>query len=192
MGDAARGRIVAREGAESVAQIHSDLFGPLHGLPPFSEALLFAFLRRQFFKLGMGVTQIVGIRPRFGDAGFFIFQRATRLVHRIMQGAQIFNLPQQAAMRVYELPMRGGIDHGALIMLAVDLDQFLPDGAQSLGANRLIVDEGARAAVRRLHAPQDQFALDIQPQFSRSPVCGVFDARVKNGGDLSLLLAGAH
>ena len=54
--------------------------------------------------------------------------------------------------------MRGGIDQRALVMLAMDLDQRGADRLQGLHADRLVVDEGAGAAVGKLHAAQDHLA----------------------------------
>ena len=54
--------------------------------------------------------------------------------------------------------MGRGIDQRALVMLAVNLDQRRADRLQGLHADRLIVDEGAGAAVGELHAAQDHLA----------------------------------
>ena len=52
--------------------------------------------------------------------------------------------------------MRGGIHQRAFVVLAVDLDQHGAQRLQHLRAHRLVVGEGAGAAVRELHAPKDQ------------------------------------
>ncbi len=54
--------------------------------------------------------------------------------------------------------MRRGIDQRALVMLAVNLDQRGADRFQGLHADRLVVDEGAGAAVGQLHATENHLA----------------------------------
>ena len=68
--------MVAAESGEGVAKIARDLFRALHRLPSFGKTLFLSGLRRKRFKLGMGVPQIVGIRLRFRNAGFFLLLRA--------------------------------------------------------------------------------------------------------------------
>ena len=55
--------------------------------------------------------------------------------------------------------MGRGIDQRALVVLAVDLDQRGAERLEHLRADRLVVDEGAGAAVGELHAAQDQLVL---------------------------------
>ena len=57
--------------------------------------------------------------------------------------------------------MRRGVDQGALVVLAVDLDQGAADARASPDADRLVVDEDARAAVGDLDAAQDQVAVGV-------------------------------
>ena len=57
--------------------------------------------------------------------------------------------------------MRRRIDQRALVVLAVDLDERRADRAQHLHAHRLVVDEGAGAAVRELHPAQDEVAVGV-------------------------------
>ena len=57
--------------------------------------------------------------------------------------------------------MGRGIDQRAVVMLAVDFDQRRAEAFQRLHADRLIVDEGAGAAVGELHAAQDQLVLGL-------------------------------
>ena len=65
----------------------------------------------------------------------------------------------EAAEGVQKPPMRSGIDQGALVVLAVNLDKCSADRLHDLHAHRLVVDEGAGAAVRELDAAQDQLVL---------------------------------
>ena len=68
--------------------------------------------------------------------------------------------------------MGRGIDQRALVVLAVDLDQRRAEALEHLHADRLVVDEGARAAVGELHAAQDQLVLGRRcrwPPGARAP-----------------------
>ena len=67
-----------------------------------------------------------------------------------------------AAKRVEQRAVRGRIDERAFVVLAVDLDKPLTHFAQYLNGHGLIVDEGARAAIRELHAAQDEVAVRIE------------------------------
>ena len=49
--------------------------------------------------------------------------------------------------------MRRRIHERALVVLAMDLDQGRAQCLESLRAERLIIDESARAAIGELHAP---------------------------------------
>ena len=89
--------------------------------------------------------------------------------------------------------MGGGIDQRALVVLAVNLDQRGADGLQGLHADRLVVDEGAGAAVGQLHPAQDHLAVSIveavvgEDRRRRMPL-----RHVEHRGDLALLGAVAH
>ncbi len=95
-------------------------------------------------------------------------------------------------MRVDELTVRGGIDHGAFVMLAMYFHQLLPDGAQPLRADRLIIDEGAGATVDGLNAPQHQIPLGIETKFARGAARRMVGREFEDGGHLPLRLACAH
>ena len=88
--------------------------------------------------------------------------------------------------------MRRCIDQRALVVLAVDLDQRLAELLEDLHADRLIVDEGARAPVGKLDAAQDQFVVggDVVrlEQRARRMVAGDLEA----GDHLALLDPLAH
>src|SRR5262249_57178819 len=52
-----------------------------------------------------------------------------------------------------------GINQGAFVVLAVDLDQCAAKQLEDLDADRLVVNKSARATVGELHTAQDQFIL---------------------------------
>ena len=85
-----------------------------------------------------------------------------------------------------------GIDQGAVVVLAVDLDEGRADGLEHLDAHRLVVDEGAGAPVRDLDAAQDQVAVDVDIGLRRDPAGRMVERAVEHGRDLALVLAMAH
>jgi hypothetical protein len=74
-------------------------------------------------------------------------------------------------------------------MLAVDFDQRRADRLQGLHADRLIVDEGAGAAIGELHAAQDHFAVIVEPVVAEDAAAGWPFGDVEHRGDLALLHA---
>ncbi len=88
--------------------------------------------------------------------------------------------------------MRRGIDQRALVMLAVDLDQRGADRLQGLHADRLVVDEGAGAAVGKLHAAQNHLAGVVEAVFGEDLRGRMALGDVESRGHLALLRAMAH
>ena len=76
-------------------------------------------------------------------------------------------------------------------MLAVDFDQHAAQSLQHLQRDRLVIDKGARAAVRKLHATQDQLILSRNLVRRKERMDGVAGLRLEHGRHLSLLGAGA-
>ena len=87
--------------------------------------------------------------------------------------------------------MGGGIDQGAVVVLAMDFDQFAANRLERLHADRLIVDEGAAAPVGHLRAAQDQVAIDGEALFGGGEAGGMVMRRIEDGDHLALRLAGA-
>ena len=88
--------------------------------------------------------------------------------------------------------MRRHIDQRALVVLAVDLDQRRAERFQHLHAHRLVVDEGAGAAVGELHAAQDQLVLGRDVVRRQQRAHGMAGASLEGGGHLPLLGPLAH
>ena len=88
--------------------------------------------------------------------------------------------------------MGRGIDESAIVMLAVDFNQRGAERAQHLHADRLIVDEGAGAAVGELHPAHDQFVVAakivVGEHAARRMLLGDFE----RGGHLTLFGAFTH
>ena len=85
--------------------------------------------------------------------------------------------------------MRGGVGQRAIVVLAVDLDQRLAELLHDLHAHRLVVDEGAGAAVGELGAAQDQLVLVGDVVGLEDRARRVIAADLEHGGDLPLLRA---
>ncbi len=88
--------------------------------------------------------------------------------------------------------MGGGVDQRAVIVLAVDLDQHRTELPHHLHADRLVVDEGARAAVGKLHPAQDQFVLGGDVVGGEDLARRMLGGDLEHGGDLPLLQPLAH
>ena len=138
------------------------------------------------------MAQIISVSARLGDARLFFHERAARRLPGAIARAQIIRLREEAAMRVDKRPMRAGIDERALIVLAMDFDEFAADGAQRLGGRRLIVDEGAGAAVSRLHAAQHEFVFARKAEFAGGEMGGMARRRIEDRRHLTLLSASPH
>ena len=85
-----------------------------------------------------------------------------RAMHRHRAGARAPFVPQpldlsclavQAGEGIEQAAVRRRIHERALVVLAMDLDQGRAQCLESLRAERLIIDESARAAIGELHAP---------------------------------------
>ena len=88
--------------------------------------------------------------------------------------------------------MGGGIDQSALVVLAVDLDQRGAELFHRLHADRLIVDEGARAPVGQLHAAQDQLVLGRDVVRLEQRARRMHAGDLEHSGHLALLGALPH
>ena len=88
--------------------------------------------------------------------------------------------------------MGRGIDEGALVVLAVNFHQSRAERAQHLHADRLVVDEGAGAAVGELHAPHDQLVLAGKIVVGQHAARRMVFGDVEGGDHLALLGALAH
>ena len=88
--------------------------------------------------------------------------------------------------------MARSIDQRTLVMLTVNLDQRRAQTLQDLRADRLIVDEGARAAVAELRAPQDQLVIGWNIVLGEERARRMRSRQVENCGHLPLLGPLAH
>ncbi len=125
------------------------------------ERLLLAGLRRQRRELVPDVAPIGFLGRGTLEVGR---ERAARLLGRapyLPGGAHRGDQrrEREAAMMVKQRALQRRLEQRLLLVLAVDLDQQLAEPAQQAAADRLVVDEGARAAVGRDQAAQHQLVL---------------------------------
>ena len=101
-------------------------------------------------------------------------------------------LALEPAEGIEQRPVHGRLDHGAVGMLAVDLDQRRADLAQEHDRHRRIVDEGAAAPVRALHAAQDQVAVRVDAAVGKDRPRRMVGGDVEDRGHVALAAVLAH
>ena len=121
-----------------------------------------------------------------------VVERGVGGAPRVPQRLQRRDLLLEPGKGVEQLAVGRGIDQRALVMLAVDLDQRGADRLQGLHADRLVVDEGAGAAVGELHAAQDHFTGIVETVFGQDLCRRMALGHIEGGGDLALLHAMAN
>ena len=153
----------------------------------FGECAFLAGLGRQLVELADDMGQIIlfGFRPR--QQCLVFGQRRARFGRRRMQLARRGDLAFETAKGIEDRAVPRGIEQSALVMLAMDLDQFVAELAQQRDADRLVVDEGTRAAVARLYAAQNEIALGIETVVAENGAGGMRRGHVEDGGDAALL-----
>src|SRR5277367_335436 len=82
--------------------------------------------------------------------------------------------------------MRAWIDERAVVVLAMNFDQFASDRPQSLRGHPLIVDESAAAAIRQLQAPQNKSATGLDVLRLRRDYRLVVPRKFESRADLTL------
>ena len=138
------------------------------------------------------MAQIVRLARGAFHAGAMRLQRRGRGAPRLPQRLQRGDLLLQPGEGVEQLAVGRGIDQSALVVLAVDLDQRSADRLQRLHRDRLVVDEGAGAAVGELDAAQDHLTGIVEAvggeNLRRRMALGDIEGR----GDLALFGAVAN
>ena len=186
----------AGDGLERDAQVFGDLFRLHHAGAPFGERGLFAGFRRELAEFLDGVAQPFGLALRALDVGAVGGDGGFARAPLGPQPPDLRGLGFDAAIGVDERAVRARLDEGAVGVLAVDFHQRRAERAQRLDADRLVVDEGAGAAVGELHPAHDH--LVVVAEIGEEIVVGEHAARrmllgdVEDGGHLTLLGALAH
>ena len=176
-------------------QILGDFFGLHHGGAPLGERGLLAGLRAKPAELVDRMAKPLGFAAGALDLGAMRLHRGLARAPLVPKAPDLGGVVLDAAKRVEQRAMGRRLDEGAVVVLAVDLHQSRAERAQHLHAHRLIVDEGAGAAVGELDAAHDQFVLGavrdqivLRQQAARRMLLG----DVEGGGHLTLLGALAH
>ena len=175
-----------------IAQILRDLVGRHHGGALFGERALLAGFRLQPRELLDRMAQPVGLAPRLFDTRAMRRDRFLGAATYIPCARNRRRIVLEPRIGIEQAPMRRNIDERALVMLAMDLDQRAAERFQHLHAHRLVVDEGARAPVGKLHAAQDQAVLGSDAVFGEQCERRVARLDIECGRHLSLLGALPH
>lgn len=93
---------------------------------------------------------------------------------------------------VEQVTVRARIDQCAIIVLAMNLYQRAADIAHQCNGRRLIIDEDACTAVRRLQTTQNDVAVIVNGILSQDFACRVIAWNVENSRHLALCRAMAH
>ena len=151
-----------------------------------ASAGFLAVLGRELFQLIGGVAQIVRLAGGAFHAGAVLVEqrmRGSSCVPELLQRRDVLFKPGE---RVEQPPVGRGIDQRALVVLAVNLDQRRADRFQGLYADRLIVDEGAGAAVGQLHPAQDHLTGILKAVVAEDHRGRMALWNIEHRGDLAL------
>ena len=175
-----------------LGDVAGDLLGAHHLLAPVGERVFLAFLRRQRRELVDRGAQIVRLDAGRSDPGAEIGERRFRPPPGGVSHGDRFALPIEPPEGIEQRPVHGRLDHGAVGMLTVDLDQRRADLAEQHDRHRLIVDEGAAAPVGTLHAAQDQVALGFDAACRKDRPRRVTGGHIEDRGHIALGAVVAH
>ena len=140
----------------------------------------------------LACAQPLGLAPRGIDARAMLLQRVAGFALRRPQLRNLGGLRFEPAEGIDQAAVGRRLDQRALVMLAVDLHQRRADGLERLHAHRLVVDQGARAPVGKLHAAQNQLVLGGNVVRSEHGVGRMLARHVEDRAHLPLLDAVAH
>lgn len=124
-----------------------DLFAVDQRLSPLRKPLLLTRFRRQRFQLFNGMAQKILLAPGCLCLFARLVQGSLCLAPGGIRTGHCRAVTAKAGKGVEQIAVGGGIEQAVLIMLAVNLDQCLAQTAQEADADRLVIDEGAAAAV---------------------------------------------
>jgi hypothetical protein len=188
-GELAARRMRAADRLLRLAQVAGDLLALHHDGAASGERRLLTVLRLQRFEFVGGVAQIIRLSRGALHAGAVGVERLIRGAPRLPQRFDGRDFFLQPGKGVEQLPVRRGVDQRTLVMLAMDLDQRGAYRLQGLYADRLIVDEGAGAAVGELHAAQNHFPGIVEAVRRQDPCRRVVLGDVEGRRHLALLRA---
>ena len=175
-----------------IAQILRDLVGRHHGGALLGERALLACFRLQPREFLNRMAQPVGLAPRLFDTRAMRRDRFLGAATYVPGAPDRRRIVLESRVGIEQPPVRRNIDQRALVMLAMDFDQRAAECFEHLHAHRLVVDEGARAPVGKLHTAQDQAVLGSDAVFGEQRERRMARFDIEGRGHLSLLGALAH
>ena len=156
------------------------------------QALFFAWLRPEIGQFLHRMAQ------KFGLAGAGrssttqrLFCRA-RLIERRIGGRRFAHALFQSAEKIEQAAMRRRIEEPAIIRLTMNFDQHAAQVAHERHTHCFIIDESARAAVRRQHAAQDDLAFALDAVFFRKQDRRMTARQIEDGDGRALGRIAAH
>ncbi len=185
-------RLIAADRLENIANVRRNLFRLHHPRAARRQGVFLAGLRFQLVELGEGVTQIFGVGARLCDARLLEREGRRQFAQAGVRGADLGKLRFMAAISVDQLAMGRRIHKRAIIVLAVNFDEFAGDLTERLRGDALVVDKGLRAAVGHLHTAQNEAVLGIDVLRIRGDQGGMARCKVERRRNLALRLAGAN
>ncbi len=189
-------RLRSGDGFERRPQILGGFFGLHHGGAALGERGLLAGLRAEPAELVDRMAKPLRFAAGALDLGAMRLHRGLARAPLVPKTPDLGGVVLDAAIGVEQRAMGRRLDESAVVVLAVDFHQSRAERAQHLHAHRLIVDEGAGAAVGELDPAHDQFVLGdrfrnqvvLRQQAARRMLLGDVESR----SHLALLGALAH
>jgi hypothetical protein len=172
-----------------IGNVCCGLFRAHHPGAFFRQFFLFARLRIKLCKLFHRCPKKISLsRSRF-DAGAVPLQFLLGLSPILPGRANGLRKPAMSTKGIKQFAMCSSVDQCALIMLTVDLDKHAPNLPHQRDTRRLIIDENAGAAIRVLHAAQDDIAFILNGIFAQKIARRMPHGQIEYGGHLPLIRA---
>ena len=182
------GRRRCRPGDDLVrlADLAGEFLRPHHQRAPLRELRLLVGFGLQRRQLGDRGAEVRALRLRPGDVRLERSRGVRGLAPRGVRGGNVCAVTVEPAERIEQRAMGARLDERAVVVLPVDLDKAGADPPQQPDRHRLVVEEGAAAAVGALDTAQDQVAIDVDPRLGRDRTGGMVAAHVEHGRDIAL------
>ena len=165
-----------RRASKRIGEVLRHLLGLHHDEAALGERRLLAGLRRERAELLDGMAQEIGLLAGALDPGAMLVQRRPRLAQArappLRPRAPRRCRPPKASRIARCVAGSTSARSSCWPWISTSVGA---DRAQHLHAHRLVVDEGAGAAVRELHAAQDEVAVGVDLGALRR--CGAPDGR---------------
>ena len=163
----------------------------LHGTAAGVKRRILARLGRQAVKFGNSMAQEFLFGARRRKRGFGLGDGPRRAPHGGPGGAQGDKVV--SAEGVQHRAVAPGVQEAAVILLPMQLDQCVGQGAQDLAPGAAVIDIGLLSTVRRADAAQDQAVAFVgQACFGQNGMGGMAGRQGKFRRHLALRGPGAH